>query len=258
MPKVDFSDAAEKLKRANQHIAEAETFIANYLTSDFYRVRFENDHVARRTKILFDSLHPPSKAVNLAIGDAISNLRSTLDYLVVAMLSPITGTTKHIEFPFADDKSGFEGTVNKGVIKGTGTAKFVFSSVGSAVVTLLIDQVQAYKGGRGHSLWVLNKLRNIDKHRLLVAATRIAGVRASWVAGRCVYTDCSMGITAGQNGTFIDADLGTVKFTAQPQLTFTVCINEPEADAIDLEAIEFLKHASGQVNSLLQTLDVLV
>jgi hypothetical protein len=33
-----------------------------------------------------------------------------------------------------------------------------------------IDALEPYKGGRGHQLWMLNKLDNTDKHRLLLTA----------------------------------------------------------------------------------------
>jgi hypothetical protein len=40
-----------------------------------------------------------------------------------------------------------------------------------------IDIIEPYKGGKGHNLWVLNRLNNIEKHRLLLTVgSKVAGV----------------------------------------------------------------------------------
>jgi len=39
--------------------------------------------------------------------------------------------------------------------------------MGNAAINA-IDTTEPYQGGKGHSLWVLHKLNNIDKHRLLI------------------------------------------------------------------------------------------
>ncbi|MEP2580841.1 MAG: hypothetical protein ABJH75_24825, partial [Roseibium sp.] len=90
-----------------------------------------------------------------------------------------------------------------------------------------IKKIQAYEGGNGHSLWVLNKLRNIDKHRLLLASLKIAGVTASWrTRDGGIYTNCGIGVDAGESGTFLDMPMDYIEFTDQPRPLFEVTLTE--------------------------------
>lgn len=245
MANPDFSDARAKLARANDHIANVNSLIVGFLSTDFYRLHFETDKETGRTKVVFDSLHQPDSQFNLVLGDAISNLRSTLDYIAVALLHPVTGTWEGT-FPFADSQGDFEARIKKGNLSGCAVR----------VVDELI-KVQAYPGGSGDSLWRLNKLRNIDKHRLLIATAEIAGFIVSfrdnngnvWIGG-------GMGVSAGQSGIFIDAEPGIkIDFTDQPKPTFEILIDEP-SEGIRVEVRSFLDAANKDINRLLDALDV--
>lgn len=247
MHKPDLTDAREKLRRGRDHIADLETRIGAFLATDFYRLRFEADQREGRMKVLFDSLHEPDKRVNAVIGDAVGNLRSALDYLVVALAAPLAGSTEGLGFPFANDDKGFSGEVR---------SKRTLGFAEAAIQDYFIQEVQAYNGGKGHALWVLNKLRNIDKHRLLVATASMAGVRASWVdRGGNVFTDCEFGVLAGQNGTFINAPINSIKFTEQPKPMFEIQFREPPY--VDGQVVPvFLHGAAGDVERLLDAIEV--
>jgi hypothetical protein len=237
---VDLSDADSKLARAREHIDDVDKRISNYLSSQFYRLRFTGNPNTGFFSVIFDSLHNPDKTVNAAIGDAIGNLRSTLDYMTVAIVEPITGDAGRVEFPLADDANGFKGEVEKRHLK----------DCDPRVHSFFLDQVQAYKGGKGNSIWALNKLRNIDKHRFLLAAPHLAGVMASWRAPNgATFLDAKMKIMAGKSGPFLHAPPGT-QFIRDPSPLFEVRIDEPPYVS-DVPALDFLKSAATDVETVL-------
>jgi hypothetical protein len=246
MTTPDLTDAYVKLDRARDHIADIESQIVSFLATDFYRMRLEADQGAGRMKIVFDSLHQPDKRINALIGDAVGNIRSTLDYLTVAFTYPLTGKADGIGFPFANDANGFAGEVRAGRC---------FGPCDAAVQDFFITEVQAYKRGNGHTFWVLNKLRNIDKHRLLVATVSIASVIASFRdRNQNTYRDMRFGVTAGQSGTLIDAPIGHIEFTDQPRPAFEVRLQE--AGVIeDVPVLKFLYEGAATTKRLLDVVE---
>lgn len=196
-------------------------------------------------KIVFDSLHQPDKRVNALIGDAVGNLRSALDYLTVAFAHPLTGKTDGTGFPFADNANGFAGEVRAGRC---------FGPCEVAVQDFFINEVQAYNGGNGHAFWVLNKLRNIDKHRLLVATVSVASVIASFRdRNRNTFTDNRFSVTAGKSGTLIDAPIDHIEFTDQPRPAFEILFQE--AGVIEgVPVLKFLKNGAGITKRLLDAI----
>jgi len=186
--------------------------------------------------------------VNAIIGDAVSNLRSVLDYVAVALVEPIRGGPDGIGFPFADDIKGFTGEVTKGSI----------SVCGVVIRDHFISDIQAYKGGTGHAFWALNKLRNIDKHRFLITTASLAGIKCSFRnANGIVFTDASMGIVAGQSGILINAPTGHIEFTDNPRPVFEVNFAE-SVDVRESSAVKFLHLAARKMESCLSALDVIV
>ncbi|MEO9780390.1 MAG: hypothetical protein ABJH07_14255 [Sedimentitalea sp.] len=241
---IDLSDAQLKLERARFHIADLDAQLDTYLSSDFYRLRLEKDNNERRWNVHFESLHKPDRTIDTVLGDAIGNLRSALDYAAVALVYPITNKTSGTGFPFADDEAGF---------RGQASSSRCFGHCEQRVKDYFTDVVQAFDGGAGHCFWVLNKLRNIDKHRLLVITTSLAGVSASWKVGGVTFTDCGMAVEQGKQGVFISAPAGSIEFTEQPRATFEVEFNEPEVIR-GRSVSDFLSSAADQVQCLLSTL----
>jgi len=245
MQKADLSDAYLKLARAKQHIADVEAGIGRFLSSDFYQFTFELDQRKGRLQFRFQSLHKPDKALNCLIGDALSNLRSILDYAVVGIAYPYTGDPSKSQFPFADDASGFEGQVKSP--KSLGPTP-------QAIIDLFLNQVQAYKGGLGEAFWTLNKLRNIDKHRLLLTTTELAGAELSFrTSNGITFTDCTFEMKAGQQTTILDSTLCDVQFTKKPRPIFLVEIEEPGV-VQGVEINLFLKEMAEGVESFLNSL----
>jgi hypothetical protein len=92
-------------------------------------------------------------------GDAIENLRSALDHLAYQLfLVGTNGTTggRHVYFPIDRDIAEYRRNLPR---RTRGMRQ-------DAIDTL--NAIEPYKGGKGHDLWVLHELNNLDKHRLLV------------------------------------------------------------------------------------------
>lgn len=241
----DLSDAYAKLARGRHHIADLEASISAYLATDFYRLRLEVDQWEGRMEVIFDSLHQPNKTINALIGDAIGNLRSALDYLVVALVAPISGKPDTCKFPFADDEKGFGGEV-----------KATLSYSTQIIRDHFINKVQAYQGGNGHALWVLNKLRNRDKHRFLVATTNIAGITVSFRdRNGNVFKNCGMGVSQGNSGVFISAPINHIQFTDKPTPRFEIMLEEPPY-LQGAPVASFLNGVASDVQSLLDAIKV--
>jgi len=115
----------------------------------------------------------------LMLGDAIHNLRSTLDHLARALVIASCGTPhNHTSFPICDTAEAYPGFSRS---KLPGLGKMCYE---------VLDRVQPYKGGWGHNLWQLHHLDIVDKHRLLLAIASVPAVRslapgeAAFIAGR--------------------------------------------------------------------------
>jgi hypothetical protein len=241
---LDFSDARVKLSRARKHISDVDAAIAVFLEADLHRLTIEAKQ--GRREVTLESLPHPKKDINAVIGDAVGNLRSTLDYIAVALVAHSNCPTDEVGFPFAQDDKGFFGTVTKGSL-----------SVVPLVHQHFVTEIQAYQGGRGHTLWVLNKLRNIDKHRFLVATVQITGAAVSFQAGGNLFRGVTFKMPAGEKRSLVyGADVSEAHFANQPNPTFEVRFAEPPL--IQGEGVvDFLNGAAGQIEGLLDPLEKL-
>lgn len=99
MTKFDFHDARRKLTRARDHIQDAEKALLSLANPELYRFDTQRDYENQRVRIELVTLHKPNKTFSCIAGDAIGNLRSVLDYVIVAMLKPINGRIDNVGFP---------------------------------------------------------------------------------------------------------------------------------------------------------------
>ncbi len=239
---ADFSDARAKLGRANKHISEVQTEVAKFLATDFYRLRIEPYENDARIQVVFDSLHQPDKSLNLIVGDAISNLRSVLDYVVVG----ISGNRKGA-FPFADAPNQFKGEVKHGAI----------GAFSIKLADVLLDEIQAYPGGKGQPLWTLNKLRNIDKHRLLLTTVHLAAIKLSLRTTSGVHMEnCTFGVPAGGRMIIVDTP-GHAEITSEPTPFFHVRLEEPPFVQSE-PVVDLLQRLAGSVETCLKAFETFV
>lgn len=165
-----------KVKRAKEHIADLDTEIKAFLGTNPYRVAFKVDPETRKPIYYVASVEPTPKSLPLIAGDAIQNLMSALDHLAYQLVCSDTGdkppNPNWIYFPIQDDAAKYEAK-KRGKIEGA-----------SKETIDAIDALKPYKGGND-PLWMLYRLNNIEKHRLLLTVgSRAAGVHLGDVAAR--------------------------------------------------------------------------
>lgn len=248
MAPPDLTHATQKLARAREHIAETDRLVASFLKTDFYRLRFEENTQSGKLYVVVDRAAEVDRRINLAIGDAIGNLRSVLDYLAVALVLSITGKPDSIGFPFSDDISGFCGQVTKTCLP----------ACDAAVHKVFIDEVQAYKGGKGDALWRLNKLRNIDKHRFLLTTAQIIGIKTSGVyfpRMRLTIGELFVSVVADQGGNLLNIP-GDVQFRNELRPTFEIHFNEAPY-APHEPVVGFLNNIASDVERVLKAIEAI-
>jgi hypothetical protein len=152
-----WAEITAKHKRAQKHIYDLNVVLDSFTSSNPYGIGEETDiesgdityYCSRVTDIPVD--------IALIFGDAVHNLRSTLDYLAWKMVERAGGTLDtHTSFPIFDDAKGYA-SLMPGRVKGLGD-----------LAIKALNRLQPYKGGNDR-LWQLHQLDIRDKHRLLLA-----------------------------------------------------------------------------------------
>ena len=258
-----------KVERVEKHLIEFERERTAFLATKPYRVREKPD-----AKHVYEACHVTDVPGALAAiaGDAIQNLRSALDHLVSQLVLVGLGvSTTDIEshFPIRNKAGQYEsvlrGMKEKGLLR-------------QDAFDLLLD-VQAYIGGNCGNFWLLNRLNNIDKHRIiLTAGSALRSVNigalmsrlmrehareaeaAREAAGEAPWPYAAADIPA-LNAFFRPADnlrplkVGDTLFTGgdmdpEKDFAFDIAFNEPEI--LEGEAVlETLKHLAELVRTII-------
>ena len=192
-----FSGAKLKVKRANQHIQELQTKLLAFLQTDFYRLHVEEEAKTGEHLLKFEQTKPVPDDIPTIIGDAIHNLRATLDLVACEIVTKAQGATDYVKFPVMETRDELIAALNGGEIR----------VAGADIIALIRDVIQPYKGGNGHNVWVLHGLDITDKHlRLIPIVSVTALTHVTGKAGGVTFTDC----------TFAVGDGGKVNILAMP------------------------------------------
>lgn len=167
-----------KVERATKHIRDLESEFLAFDRSQPYEIRSTHDPQTRQLVYYIHRINvaiPDSFA--LIAGDAIQNLMSALDHLAFQLVCSDTEdappNANWIYFPIADDAAKYEAK-KRGKVEGARQETFD-----------AIDALKPYKGG-SDLLWVLYRLNNIEKHRLLftvgaqTAGVHLGHLMANW------------------------------------------------------------------------------
>jgi hypothetical protein len=145
-----------KIKRAKKNIRDFEEARATFFASQPYSLSFYCDLESRRMWTAVNIVQElPEEDMGAIIGDVLGDLRAALDYLIHEITNH-TGA-EHLAFPISGNEHGFKAAI-KGIKKLT-------PKENRAAMDLL-RATKAYQGGEGHGLWQLNKLNDLNKHRL--------------------------------------------------------------------------------------------
>jgi hypothetical protein len=150
-----------KIPRAEQNIRDFELGFDAFSETRPYRFRpKDNPETGQRTYYLTKMAPVPATLTTIA-SDVLQNLRDSLDHIAYQLVLDARGGAKPewpVHFPIAGSAADYPSR-RRSVIKG----------VRQEVIDA-IDATEPYKGGRGHALWQLSKLNNVEKHELLIEA----------------------------------------------------------------------------------------
>jgi hypothetical protein len=256
-----------KVERAKQHIVDLNLRLKEFLDSNPYVVRAQRDPQTRRPVYYLAAVRDVPPIISLLAGDIVQNLRSALDHLAfqLYMLGPggvAGGAGSRTYFPIADDAAKYK-------IEAPRKVKGLRPDAIKA-----IEAIEPYKGGttdKSDTLWRLEKMNNIDKHRLLIAtgsqfrsfdigANAVRGLQEAMAKGppEMRFTipkislflrpaDRQWPLKAG-NQLFIDAPDAEVDNNLQ--FRFEVAFGEPKI-AEGEPVIETLQHMADLVDNLI-------
>ncbi|MGB7864249.1 MAG: hypothetical protein WCF74_12720 [Candidatus Sulfotelmatobacter sp.] len=152
-----------KVERAKKHISDFDLARVEFLSANPYAATPEYYVEHDATVWYLDRWECVPKRMLLPYGDAVHNLRSALDYLwwqLVEVCGVKPDPKKRPTFPIFKDLESFE----KYVAEPSREVEAVLKRVEDA-----LRRTHPYKGGND-TLWGLNELDYIDKHRFLIVA----------------------------------------------------------------------------------------
>ena len=154
-----------KIDRADESINNLKLEFERFLqiNQEHYRGVIERNDDTREfiLRAFGEPLEVPPRLQVLA-GEILHHLRTSLDHIVWALaLKKISNPSARIQFPICDSVAKFEKACKDGMIRGI-----------SGPAAHAIERAQPFHSPepRDHALFVLNRLSNIDKHRLLLVA----------------------------------------------------------------------------------------
>lgn len=152
-----------KIERAKKHIADLNSATRAFFDAKPYEVGTKRNPQSRKLVYYVHRADPVPLGIAVITGDITHNLRTALDYLHQHLLT--VGTSSSFPSKSKDASFYIDGHSDPNHYKTSAQAK-VQGLRQDAIDAL--NGIEPYKGGKGHDLWVLNELNNIDKHRLLV------------------------------------------------------------------------------------------
>lgn len=158
---------SHKLRRANEQFETLDVAIKRFLEADPqpYRVLAYDDPDTRDRVYGIEVTESPPIEWGVVIGEIVHNLRSGLDHLAYAMClshRPCKAPPRGTEFPIFWDEDRFDD------IK-PGGGRYKIRGM-SWEMQHAIRELQPYQAGntpKAQSLWLLQEMSNIDKHRQL-------------------------------------------------------------------------------------------
>jgi hypothetical protein len=148
-----------KLDRARHHISDLDTEVRNFLHSRPFEVDHHEHGNPEMAEWILTRETPVPPVISAIAGDAIQNLRTALDYIVCVMVE--------INQNRVSSESGFPISKSLAAYQNPNTQKKLDGI--SAEARSFIDSLRPYAGG-DDTLWLLHRLNNRDKHRLLLSA----------------------------------------------------------------------------------------
>lgn len=156
---LDFSGPLLKVERADKHIKELQILLRRYAADNAKRFSIQNQKRAlKQGRIIQDA--QPAKHTPTVLGDALHNLRASLDHAYCILIEANGhSTTDRSSFPFTKDWASMKGSIKGHMKSGNGPSP--------AVVDYIETEIQPHPGGK-HNLFDLHRLDIADKHQCIL------------------------------------------------------------------------------------------
>jgi hypothetical protein len=153
-----------KIERAKKHIRDLDEEVRAFLGPPHpYEVSTEFDAKVSKIVHYVSSLKPIDPIIPIIAGDAVQNLRTALDYLIVQLVDAHSGNVGEKRLR----KTGFPMFESPEEMTPSKIKKKIGGVSPDAEKAILI--LKPYKGGN-NDLWGLHELNRVEKHRLLITA----------------------------------------------------------------------------------------
>ncbi len=227
---LDLSGPRLKLARAKHHIRDLESLFDAFVSDNPHRIEIEANDEGIRIVGKFD--RPIPVETSAIIGDAIHNIRASLDHLVAAAVRSNRGEpTRFNGFPFYKEKTGFDGGVaNK------------LAGCTDAFITY-IKNLEPYPGGYGEGAYNISEMDNLDKHITLlptIAVSSLKNITITYPDGTRMLTIGELNLSGDGHMDALHAGGKGLKFEADTQPTFAVRFKRDDVDT-EPEVIDFLQ-----------------
>lgn len=148
-----------KLTRAQSHIAEIDREVRKYIERAPFRWETSASDEPNHTDITLRLDEAIPDEIATIVGDALHNMRSSLDNLVAGLATRNSATAKQLKqvyFPVGQDQTEFVRKCND------------LSKIIGVTASNSIAAAEVFVGGRGEKIKMLGEMSNTDKHRLLI------------------------------------------------------------------------------------------
>ncbi len=152
-----------KLNRARQHINDSVKLIQDYLSKTPVRLSTKTSDCGQWNAFYISEIDPVEPSISCAIGDALFNLRSFLDHLMMHIVRKYCDANKirieSVYFPIKSDETKFLKWRNS-------------NQCAKQIPKDVLDVIESFKPYPEGSKYLsaLHELNIIDKHRTLVIA----------------------------------------------------------------------------------------
>ena len=171
-----FLSSRFKVERAEKHIQDLYSLLVGFGEAYPHTVTVEMDSEGFNwlgVNVSFSTF--PNAQAAMIVGDALHNLRSSLDILWNEVIELCGGTpTRWSRFPIRDTADDLKAPLNAALENG---------QIDDTVYALVLNTIKPYKTGNT-LLWALDDLNIRDKHQLLIPMLRLA-----WISGVCLKDD---------------------------------------------------------------------
>jgi hypothetical protein len=154
-----------KIKRAKKHISDLDVAIRSFCDKEPYTLGIREHAEIAQVALYIESVESVPDCIQLAIGDAVHNLRSALDHLMWQLVEAGGGTPNNeTQFPICVDPNGAQKYASA-----IGQGELQRIPIGADKVLLAVQPFQT----KYNTLWHLHQLDIVDRHRLFLTAITI-------------------------------------------------------------------------------------